>query len=263
MKSVLRQMRAAWIFYTRFPWPGDDLNSADFQGIARWLPWVGLSLGLLLWGGDLLFSRGPDVVRGVMVTALWVGITGGLHLDGVADAADGLAVAAHDPAGQERRLQVMRDSRSGPYGVMALVLVLLLKSSTLASWDPNCAWILFLVPAWGRWGQLLAIGCYPYLRSEGQGKFLKTNLAWPQDLILGTLGLLLLTLGLGFWKGSLGGLCLWTALVMGSAWAIGFWFHRQLGGHTGDTYGAVVEWTEVGALLWLTLLPLMPMPGLI
>ncbi len=260
MRSVLRQMRAAWIFYTRFPLPGNDLDPSDFRGIARWLPWVGLSLGLVLWGGNLLCSNGPDWVRGVMVTALWVGITGGLHLDGVADAADGLAVAAHDPAEQERRLQVMRDSRSGPYGVMALVLVLLLKSSTLASLEIDCAWILLLIPAWGRWGQLLAIGCYPYLRSEGQGKFLKTDLAWPQDLIPATLSLLLLTLGIGIWKGSLGVLCLWTGLVMGSAWAVGYWFHRQLGGHTGDTYGAVVEWTEAAALLWLTSIPI---PGLL
>jgi adenosylcobinamide-GDP ribazoletransferase len=248
-------MRAAWIFYTRFPLPGNDLDPSDFRGIARWLPWVGLSLGLVLWGGDLLFSQGPDLVRGVMVTALWVVCTGGLHLDGVADAADGLAVAAHDPAGQERRLRVMRDSRSGPYGVMALVLVLLLKSATLASLNSSCAWILLLIPAWGRWGQLLAIGCYPYLRAEGQGKFLKTDLIWPQDLLLGTLALLLLTLGLGIGNGILGWLSLWTGLVIGSAWAVGSWFHRQLGGHTGDTYGAVVEWTEVVTLLWLTLIP--------
>jgi adenosylcobinamide-GDP ribazoletransferase len=98
-----------------------------------------------------------------------------------------------------------------------------------------------------------AIAFYPYLKSEGKGAFHKKALKLPQDLILGLLFLLGLGVVQGFYFNS------WVALgsgTMGGAIALltGYWFYCQLGGHTGDTYGAVVEWTEALILCGLTAL---------
>ncbi|NJN21573.1 MAG: hypothetical protein HC812_10830 [Leptolyngbya sp. RL_3_1] len=116
MRTWGKQLAAAVVFYTCLPlphhWP------FDFRGIARYAPWVGLLLGLLLGGGDWVL-RGlglPIGTRSALIVAAWVGLTGGLHLDGAMDTADGLAVM--DP---EQRLGVMADSRSGAFGVMAAI----------------------------------------------------------------------------------------------------------------------------------------------
>jgi cobalamin synthase len=127
------------------------------------------------------------------------GVNRGLHLDGVADTADGLAANLHtsseQSASNSHRLQVMSDSHTGAYGVLALGLVLLLKFAALSSLQ---VWpLLLLVPAWGRWGQLLAIALYPYLREQGSARFLKDSTSLPGSLWPGTLLLGVTTAGLG------------------------------------------------------------------
>ncbi|WP_414407242.1 adenosylcobinamide-GDP ribazoletransferase, partial [Synechococcus sp. R55.7] len=261
----MRRFWAALTFYTALPlgWVGD----LPFEGIAAWLPGVGVLLGGILSLAGILLQIFPNPVRAALLLALWVLLTGGLHLDGVADTADGLAINVHknpykgdperstedgqksDLQGSRRRLQVMSDSHTGAYGVLALVLLLLLKFAALSSVR---AWpLLLLVPAWGRWGQLLAIALYPYLREQGSARFLKDSTSLPGSLWPGTLLVLAITGGLG-WAGILAWppLLLWTLGSALGAWAVGYWIYRQLGGHTGDTYGATVEWSEAIALLW-------------
>ncbi|MFS8860758.1 adenosylcobinamide-GDP ribazoletransferase [Synechococcus sp. H60.4] len=256
----MRRLWAALTFYTALPL--GRLGRLQFEGIAAWLPAVGLLLGGILTLAALLLQIFPPPVRAALLVALWVLLTGGLHLDGVADTADGLAVNVpksfadtERPAvnGLSRRLQVMRDSHTGPYGVLALVLVLLLKFAALSSLQ---VWpLLLLVPAWGRWGQLLAIALYPYLRDQGSARFLKDSTSLPGSLWPGTLLLLAITGGVG-WAGLLAWrpLLLWTLGSALGALAVGHWLYRQLGGHTGDTYGATVEWSEAIALLWGSLI---------
>ncbi len=251
---------AALTFYTALPL--GRVGRLQFEGIAAWLPAVGLLLGGILTLAALLLQIFPPSVRAALLVALWVVLTGGLHLDGVADTADGLAVNiaksfadAERPAGDglSRRLQVMSDSHTGAYGVLALVLVLLLKFAALSSLQ---VWpLLLLVPAWGRWGQLLAIALYPYLRDQGSARFLKDSTSLPGSLWPGTLLLLVATAALGGsgilpWRP----LLLWTLGTALGALAVGYWLYRQLGGHTGDTYGATVEWSEAIALLWGSLI---------
>ena len=122
----VRQLAAAVVFYTRLPLPSHW--PFDFRGIARYAPLVGLGMGGLLGLGDLgLMGLGvPAGTRSAFVIVIWVGLTGGLHLDGAMDTADGLAVM--EP---ERRLQVMADSRSGAFGVMAAIAILALKLMAL------------------------------------------------------------------------------------------------------------------------------------
>ncbi|MCS7030720.1 MAG: adenosylcobinamide-GDP ribazoletransferase [Gloeomargarita sp. SKYG116] len=240
-----RQFWGAIAFYTILPVP----PNAEVRQVAVWAPLVGLLLGGLLAGVDMLLGALPLLPRSGLVVALQVGLTGGLHLDGVMDTADGLAVS--DP---QRRLEVMRDSHTGAYGVMAGCLVIVLKILALGHLPAERFWLLTGVMGWGRWGQVAAISFYPYLRREGKGA-IHHQPHWPKQWWPG-LGLLVVWAGLwgsirDDWRLPLA-LTGW-GLVL--ALAVGFVLYRRLGGHTGDTYGAVVEWVETLCWCAMTALP--------
>ena len=240
-KAFISSFLAAFVFYTIIPLP--QTWQLNWRRIARWAPLIGLVLGSLLVIVDISLASlaTPILARSTLIVGLWVWLTGGLHLDGVADTADGLAVL--EP---ERRLQVMQDSVTGAFGVMAVVLVLLLKVAGLADLTSEYRpWIMINAAAWGRWGQVAAIAFYPYLKSTGKGAFHKQSMRFPQDLWWGLLPLLGLN-GWLIWQQWLTwqqGIVL-IAKGIGIALFVGFWIYRRFGGHTGDTYGAVVEWTE-------------------
>ncbi|MDX2098640.1 MAG: adenosylcobinamide-GDP ribazoletransferase [Leptolyngbyaceae cyanobacterium bins.59] len=237
-------------FYTCLPIPLSW--NPEFQGVARWAVWVGFLigglLGLLDWGLHLLSL--PLLPRSALLVVAWIGITGGLHLDGAIDAADGLAVK--DPG---RRLAVMTESTTGAFGVMAAGCILLLKVAALTEIQDDRWLILMAVAGWGRWGQQLAIARYPYLKPTGLGAFHKQAIRslWdvaPSLLLLLALSSVTLIPTLAHWPLTL-------TLILGGgtiAFLTGAWFNQKLGGHTGDTYGAVVEWTEALILCMLTAL---------
>ncbi len=166
------------------------------------------------------------------------------------DTADGLAVM--EP---ERRLAVMADSRSGAFGVMAAIAILGLKLMTLTELHQGRVWALMAVAGWGRWGQVVAIARYPYLKPKGKGAFHKAHARPATDWLWGWVELLLLGLAMATLGKPSGVVAAGIALGgMALALGIGAWLHRQLGGHTGDTYGAVVEWTEALLLCLITAL---------
>ncbi len=214
----------------------------NFAGIARYAPLVGLSLGGLLAMGDGLLGlwEMPAGTRSALIVTVWILLTGGLHLDGAMDTADGLAVP--DKA---RRLAVMADSRTGAFGVMAAIGVTGLKTVALMDLGTLRWFGLLAAAGWGRWGQVVAIARYPYLKPEGKGAFHKAHAHPATDWLLGFIALV------GLW-----GI---TVLLQPECWLevsgvtlggcaiafiLGAWLNRRLGGQTGDTYGAIVEWTE-------------------
>jgi adenosylcobinamide-GDP ribazoletransferase len=245
---MLWQLLGAIAFYTCIPipptWP------LDFQGIARFAPVVGLAIGGLLGLADYgLFVVGmPVLLRSSFVVVAWVGLTGGLHLDGAMDTADGLAV--NDPT---RRLQVMADSATGAFGAMCAIAILLLKTTALAVITNHRVLILMAACGWGRWGQLMAIIQYPYLKATGKGAFHKAAFKSPLEglptliLLLGLSGLQMI-LAPTTWQMGI------AIAISGCSLAVlsGAWFNCKLGGHTGDTYGATVEWTETLLLCLLS-----------
>jgi len=248
-RSPLATLLGAIAFYTCLPIPSSW--RLEFWGIARWGTLVGLGIGGLLAGLDWgLSALGmPTFTRSALVIAAWVAVTGGLHLDGAMDTADGLAVM--DP---KRRLSVMADSHTGAFGVMAAGSILLLKLAALNDLDANRWLVLMGVAGWGRWGQLVAIARYPYLKAEGKGKLHKAAIRSLWETIPSLLLLLGLS-GLGFilqpkqWLLSVA----ITAGGFAIALLTGAYFNRKLGGQTGDTYGAIVEWTEALLLCVLTI----------
>jgi adenosylcobinamide-GDP ribazoletransferase len=244
----LRDLAGAWIFYSvlpGWPWP-----KPRFQRIARFAPWVGAVLGLLqglLWWG--LEGRVPLLARVALVLAAGLLLSGGLHMDGAMDTADGLAAG-------DRLLEAMDDSRVGASGAQALALLLLLRTAALASLGAAAPVSLVWACLWGRVAPLLAMARFPYLRPGGTAAFHRDHWAGlaaelrPTALLV--VLLVVLESALAGWvmpgsdasKAVLAGLAgLLPALL------VPLWLGRRLGGHSGDSYGACVEWVEALALL--------------
>lgn len=191
----------------------------------------------------------PVLTRSALVVVSWIAITGGLHLDGAMDTADGLAVQQ-----PQQRLEVMADSATGAFGAMAAISILLLKTAALTDLGDSRWLALIAACGWGRWGQQVAIARYPYLKATGKGAFHKAAIRSYWDLLPG----LLLMLGLsGLQILLMHRVVFALGMALGGsaiAFLTGAWLNRQFGGHTGDTYGAVVEWTEALLLCLLTAL---------
>jgi adenosylcobinamide-GDP ribazoletransferase len=243
LRHLPSQWIAAIVFYTQIPLPISA--RLPFDRAIHWAPAVGLVLGGLL---DLLRSglasiNSPPLLQAVILVCVWLWVTGGLHLDGAMDTADGLAVPS------DRRLAVMADSVSGAFGVMTAIALLLLKISAIASLaDVSGAWVA-VAAGWGRWGQQVAIAYYPYLKAEGKGSIHQSTMRSGWD----TLPSLLLMLGVCAWPLIAHPSDLLMPVLLGSGGVIAplfaAWFGQRLGGHTGDSYGATVEWTEAIALV--------------
>ena len=262
----LRDWAGAWVFYSVLPpWP---FIAPRFERIARFAPLVGLVLGGLqavVWG--LTAGWLPLAAQVALVLVLAVVLTGGLHLDGAMDTADGLGAGP-------RALEAMKDSRVGAAGVQALLVVLLLRGAGLICLADGPAlaapgtmvWAAF----WARVSPLLAMQYFPYLREQGSAGFHRQH--WqglakelrPVLLALLVLGAVL-ALDVVFFGAGLrvphgAGLGLWGPLALGATLGVvpvvvvPFWFGRRLGGHSGDSYGACVEWSEALALLLMGLL---------
>ena len=249
-KKLLLNLAASILFYTSIPLP--YLQEIDFAEVARFAPVVGLIIGGILALCDVTaqYLGVPLLTRSVLIVCIWVSITGGLHLDGAMDTADGLAVG-----NPERRLEVMVDSATGAFGAMAAIAILLLKAAALTDIEQNRTFVLMAACGWGRWGQQIAIALYPYLKPTGKGAFHKQAIQSYKDLLPGLLLLIGLS-GLQILINRKQIIFSLVIVIVGSAGAFltGAWFNRKHGGHTGDTYGAVVEWTEVLLLCLMTVI---------
>lgn len=228
---------AAIGFLTRLPVPARLLGHAGTRTHSlRWYPAVGLLLGALLCALAWAIHAWPPLLAAAVVLVAWVALTGALHLDGLADSADAWIGGLGDRA---RTLAIMKDPRCGPAGVVALVLVLLLKFAALASapWWPG----LLLAPLLGRAALTAAFLALPYVRAGGMGEALRgaphaSGLAAVASAALACLCL-----------GGRGWMALGAAALVFAAWRVACM--RRLGGMTGDTCGALAELTEAAVLI--------------
>ncbi|MEM9136049.1 MAG: adenosylcobinamide-GDP ribazoletransferase [Cyanobacteria bacterium P01_F01_bin.42] len=249
-QRLAQQLFGVIAFYTTIPisarW------TLDFTRIARWSPVVGLLIGLILAGSDFMLRPYlPLSLRSAIVVMMWIFGTGALHLDGAMDTADGLGVWD-----TERRLAVMADSRSGAFGVIAAIAIIILKVVCIDALPSHRSMALIWLPVWGRWAHVLAIGQYPYLKLHGKARRHHDDFRMPWDYFPGLILQVLIICRLYFqdissWQELLG--------IVGAAgivsWSTGYWFYRQFKGMTGDIHGAIVEWTETFVLVcWVGLL---------
>ncbi len=234
---------AALRFLTILPIPGQrGTDSAALAASTPYFPLVGLLIGLVgvpvAW---LLWQLLPPAVAAVLVVKLLFAFSGGLHLDGLADSADGLFSARS----RDRMLAIMRDSRIGAMGVIALILLFLLKVAALASLDMDrLLAAVLLMPVAGRSAILFMMALLPYARPEGG---LGTLFYTRRSRVAGAWGVVFLSACAWLVTGPAG-----LAVVAFTLSLIGLFalFCRtRLGGATGDTLGASCELAELSVAL--------------
>ncbi len=230
----MRGLILAFQFLTRLPTPAvPDLRPGELARAVAWFPLVGLALGGLVAGAAWLGGRVDPWLGALLGLGAWVGLTGALHLDGLADLADALGASHRDPT---RFLAVLADPRLGVFGAVALGLQLLAKLVLLMlAVREGLFWLVWLAPAWARLGVLWWSGLSPLKPGLGE------RFAWRAPAWVGWAWLVLLAAaGLAFPPLLAAPLALW-------AWH-GF-LRARLGGMSGDALGAGVEVTEALILL--------------
>lgn len=236
---------AAFQFLTIFPTIIRRIFTPQEMGRAvGWFPLVGVILGFAVYGVNYAARLIlPQNVAAVLTLFVWVIFTRAFHLDGFMDSCDGL-FGGWTP---ERRLEIMKDSRMGAFGVAGGILVLLTKYAALSSM--NIAVILpalILAPALGRWASPLVMYTFPYAREDGIGYEMKCNVTW-REVSLATL-----IAGIAAWfaSGWMGlGIMLGTVVV---AFLVARYAMRLLPGLTGDLYGTITTLVEMMTLIAYT-----------
>jgi adenosylcobinamide-GDP ribazoletransferase len=235
----MRPLLAAIQFLTVIPFPKSFTGSQkELEKCMPFFPVVGLLIGIVIAAFDhvvgLIF---PPLAASVMTAIAMTGISGGLHMDGLADTADGFFSARP----RERVLEIMRDSRTGVMGVLAVVFVIVLKVSVLISlFPPLRPGIIVLMPLAGRCSFVVMMTALPYVRREG-GLATAFGVGKSWLSVLWTSAFLLAA---GWLAGRLMGLAAsFSALLMAALFSV--YCFRKIGGYTGDTLGAGCEITEI------------------
>ena len=235
---------AALQFLTLFPYPrGKEYASADVGRSAIFFPMIGLILGsVLALINFLLAPFASAALLSVILVGLLAFLTRGLHLDGVGDTFDGLGAGGD----RGRILSVMDDSHTGVFGLTAIVLVLLLKIHALESIEVDRGRTVLVALILGRWAMVL-LAYRSKAAKEGLGSRFIDHLKTNYFLIATLLTLLLVA---AIWRRNGIVMMAWVAIftTVGKSY-----FHRRLGGVTGDTCGAVGELSETSVMVLLAL----------
>ena len=233
-------------FLTRLPisLPGMRAPAAVGRSLLSY-PLVGLLLGAVLLSAQWALQGQAPTLQAALLLILWVGLTGGLPLDAVADSTDAWAGGFRD---RERTLAIMQDPRSGPIAVVVLVLLLLLKFAALLALLQADQPLALLLAPWIARGLLpLLFFSTPYVRPGGLGALLAAHLP-RAELPWWLAGHAVLLILLSGWAGLL---ALLAALLLFAG--LRRLMCQRLGGTTGDTAGALVELVEAAVLLFLVL----------
>ena len=238
----MRNLRIAFGLLTTLPFGmPEDWQPGDSGRAGVWYPLVGLVIGGLAWlAWRVLTPYFPPLVVGALTLLVWVALTGGLHLDGLADCCDGL-FASTTP---ESRLEIMKDPRLGTFGGVGLLLVLLLKAAALSSLTSSAGFGILLAATISRWC-ILPAAWMPLARPGGMGADFASGLR--RGAIFTSA---VLPLGLAFLLGTQG-LIATLATVLVAAAVLGL-AKARINGVTGDVFGALVEVTETVVLLMFT-----------
>lgn len=243
---MIRKLFYALRFMTSLPLPWKE--NEDLVQVSRasgLFPLVGLIIGALLFSvqaaASLVFS--PLTVA-VFQTLAWVMITGGLHLDGLADTMDGLGSRRE----RERMLEIMKDSSIGAFGALSLILILIMKTVLLYELNGVSPLLILLVPLTARWGQLISIRYFQPARKDGMGRFFQEYMR-RTELILGLITIVLVYTASG-------NLFLLLLLPLHGlfVYLTSLSISRRLGGLTGDVYGFICETGETVTLVLIVLL---------
>jgi adenosylcobinamide-GDP ribazoletransferase len=238
----MRKFLAAIQFLTRIPVPGSpSTGEADISSSAGFFPAVGLIVGaggcLLYYGLKSFLPLSTCVILVLVYSAL---ITGAFHEDGFADSVDGFGGGWT----REQTLGIMRDSRIGTFGALALIFLVLGKYNLLSLLDGPQFWRWYLFASVAsRWSMLPLCLFLVYAREQGQGKLVAGRVGLSSALV-GTLTVAATALIFPVRAAlvALGAACAVPALT-------GIYYRQRLGGITGDCLGATNQLTEIALYL--------------
>ena len=252
-KNWLNDLAGAWLFYTILPkWP---LIKPRFKRIARFAPLIGIFIGFFQSFSWLLlrYFNWPYISGGLISIAISIFITGGLHIDGLMDTADGIG------AGPSKRMQAMKDSRVGAIGVQSLVIILILQISAIIKLGSYAPFAFPLAAFWGRISQIFAIENYEYMFKIESDSIHKKYWEGISNEIKPSL--MIIVLGIIFFLSSTNfnisnSLLLISIILSGliSSISIPYFLSKSLGGQNGDSYGAGLVITETTNLLILSII---------
>lgn len=245
---MVRSFVFAWQFLTAVPLSRSthEAKPEELAASMSWYPFVGCLLGALLAAADLLLAQVFSAqITSLLLMLLLIGITRGLHQDGLADTVDGVAGGRTHQA----RLAIMRDGRIGAIGATGLFLALGLRYAGLNALPAGEHLALLVgMPTVGRWAMVVGAFHATYARSEGglAQPFL-AHLSWPHVCVATVTAGIVLTVLLGPWTALC---CLLVGVIL--VRLAGLWFHRMFGGVTGDVLGAT---NEVAEILFILIIP--------
>lgn len=238
---ILRELLIAVQFLTRIPVPRYRFVPEEMPGAAKWFPLVGEMVGLGAVGLHWLLR--PHLPGGIVAMAVIVYlalVTGGLHEDGLADTADGLGAGGP----RERMLAVMRDSRIGSFGTVAIVLSVLLRWGLLSAMEPaKFAGYVLAAQVLSRWSALPLSVALPSAREGGLGSKFASSIS-AASLIAGSV-LALAIVGFTLRTHALAPVAAVAAVTLLS----GLLYRSKLGGITGDCMGATIQISEIAVYL--------------
>lgn len=227
-------------FMTTIPIKLPYLPSREQNALSMlFYPVIGLMIGGVLW---LVASyvQLPMMLLSCAVMVVWVWLTGGLHLDGLADTADAWVGGFGD---RQRTLTIMKDPNTGAMGVMAIVLCLALKwAAVYCLLELDAVLALLFVPMLGRMSALALFATTPYVRQHGLGSALQDVPKYLLWLVMLGFGAAVFALS---WQMALVMIGVWAVMLAWLRWR----FVGRIGGITGDTVGASIEVVEVAMLV--------------
>jgi cobalamin 5''-phosphate synthase/cobalamin synthase len=255
IKTSMNGLVAAVQLLTRIPLPIQvPFDPPTLAASMISFPLAGLLIGLLTSGASsLLYQLDMPMLAAAITLGWWIALTGGLHLDGWMDTADG--VLSGRP--REQMLEIMKDSRVGAMGVIAAFVLLLIKFAALYTLFERAAspavWMLLAIgPVWSRWWMTAAIKLWPNAREGGMGAMFRAARTRHVGGSLIT-AVVVSAILLYFSELDSDKAILSLVVIAASAALIGIvfavWLNRKLGGLTGDTYGAMNEAAEAACLV--------------
>ncbi len=248
MIKILHRFFYAWLFLTKLPAPPlPKAKNEDWGRIAPYFTLIGFILGFILYFFVKVFTdfKFPILFSSLLVLLIWVLITGGLHLDGLMDTFDG--IGCQD---SKRKMEAMKDSRIGAFGATAGIFVILFKLIALCTILLNKFFFVIVISL--ALSRLLAVYSFTFLsKNKDSGissSLLLSGIKKPEDLLVNlvffiVISFLFISFGhLKFFYFFFILICFFLCLL----WT--YWLNNHFKGHTGDTFGALIELSEVTVL---------------
>lgn len=233
-------------FLTRIPIPMRlDVTDEDFTKGFKYFPVVGSIIGGLIYAIHfLLHDRLNPFTLATVITLAYLYITGGLHMDGLSDSADGL----FSGRSKERVLEIMKDSRIGSNGALAMIFVVLLKIAFISEVaQAELGWVLLVMPMISKYVVVAMSTFSTYARQDGMGNWFIEKVS-TVDFLFSTV----YTIGILIWIRPYYVVILLCCLVFGGLFRQ--FCYKQIDGLTGDTIGALSELSDVAVLVFATFL---------